>query len=159
MNFMRSPYCRRLAGLLLATAVLSACAPLRMQPTPPVTVSQLRFIGEQRLPLKMAFQGSVVGGLSGIDYDQARGDWVMVSDDRSERSPSRYYRARLDFDATAFKGVRLESVVTLRPMAAPILRKRRWPGGPASLPTSNRCGSTRETAASGIPAKAMSPWA
>jgi hypothetical protein len=109
------PYdCRRLAGVLLAAAVLSACAPLSMQPAPPVTVSQLRFIGEQRLPANMAFQGSVVGGLSGIDYDKARGDWVMVSDDRSERSPARYYRARLDFDASAFKGVHLESVITLR---------------------------------------------
>ena len=96
---------------------LSACAPL---PTAadagygkPRTVSALRLIGEQRLPWRQQFQGAMVGGLSGIDYDAARGDWVMICDDRSEHNPARYFRARLDFDEHSFKPVQLTAVTTL----------------------------------------------
>ncbi|KQQ32508.1 hypothetical protein ASF61_15210 [Duganella sp. Leaf126] len=79
----------------------------------PATISALRLIGEQRLPWRMPFQGTMVGGLSGIDYDAVHGDWVMICDDRSEHNPARYYRARLDYDLQAFKAVQLTGVTTL----------------------------------------------
>jgi hypothetical protein len=76
--------------------------------------ASLRFIGEQRLPWCMPFMGTTVGGLSGIDYDPASGNWIMVSDDRSEINPARYYTARLDYDAKAFNSVTLTGVHYLR---------------------------------------------
>lgn len=72
--------------------------------------ASLRFIGERRLPPRMDFMGTVVGGLSGIAYDAASGEWVLASDDRSEHSPARYYTARLDYDAQAFKAATLTGV-------------------------------------------------
>lgn len=79
----------------------------------PDTIASLRLIGEQRLPWRMRFEGTLVGGLSGIDYDAARGDWVMICDDRSEHNPARYYRARLDYDQQSFTSVQLTGVTTL----------------------------------------------
>jgi hypothetical protein len=70
----------------------------------------LRFIGEQLIPWKARFGGTTVGGLSGIDYDAASGDWVLASDDRSALEPARYYRARLAFTAQSFDAVDLRSV-------------------------------------------------
>lgn len=55
----------------------------------------------------------MVGGLSGIDYDARRGDWVMISDDRSDHNPARYYRARLRYDNQAFSAIDITGVTTL----------------------------------------------
>jgi len=81
---------------------------------PDRSVGSLRLLGEQRIPLKMAFKGSVVGGLSGIDYDAASGNWILVSDDRSDQSPSRFYTARLAYGLDGFGGVEWRDVVYLR---------------------------------------------
>jgi hypothetical protein len=96
---------------LISALALGACAQLPVQQ--PNTVSSLRFIGEQRLPYRMQFQGTMVGGLSGIDYDAANDEWVMISDDRSQHNPARYYRARLAFDEHAFQPVQLTGVTML----------------------------------------------
>ncbi|MYM83424.1 esterase-like activity of phytase family protein [Duganella sp. FT50W] len=95
----------------LAALAFSGCAPLA--PRHADTVSQLRFIGEQRLPWHQHYQGTLVGGLSGIDYDAANDEWVMISDDRSQYNPARYYRAKLAFDRHEFTSVRLTGVHTL----------------------------------------------
>ena len=99
---------RARAALALASAaiVLSACASIPRD----APVAGLRLIGEQRIALKQAFQGTTVGGLSGIDYDAASNTWVMESDDRSEINPARFYRATLAYDSKAFRGVTLSSV-------------------------------------------------
>ena len=95
-------------ALVLAPAaiVLSACASF----THDAPITGLRLIGEQRIALKQAFQGTTVGGLSGIDYDAASNSWVMESDDRSEINPARFYRATLAYDSEKFSGVTLDSV-------------------------------------------------
>nr|WP_315256702.1 esterase-like activity of phytase family protein [uncultured Duganella sp.] len=97
--------------IILACVLAAGCSPL--SPRQPETVTQLRFIGEQRLPWHQQYQGTLVGGLSGIDYDAANDEWVMISDDRSQHNPARYYRARLAFDQHAFKSVQLTGVATL----------------------------------------------
>lgn len=100
---------------LACALALAACAPFTPQKaaTPELTVSGLRFIGEQRLPWRQQFNGTMVGGLSGIDYDAARDEWVMISDDRSQFNPARYYRAKLAYDAQSFQSVQLTGVSTL----------------------------------------------
>ncbi|TFW14781.1 esterase-like activity of phytase family protein [Duganella callida] len=92
---------------------LSACAPFASkQSTTSETVSGLRFIGEQRIPLRQQYHNTVIGGLSGIDYDAASDEWVMISDDRSNINPARYYRAKLKYDAQSFQSVQLTGVET-----------------------------------------------
>lgn len=101
----------RAVGLGLA-AMLAGCA--AVAPAGQGGVAALRFIGEQRIPLKMRFEGTAVGGLSGVDYDAAAGDWILASDDRSAIDPARYYRATLRFTATSFEAVTLTAVRTFR---------------------------------------------
>jgi hypothetical protein len=73
----------------------------------------LRLIGEQRIPLKQDFRGTVAGGFSGIDFDARSGEWVLVTDDRSAHNPVRYYTLRLGFDAARFDSLAFSSVTTL----------------------------------------------
>lgn len=98
------------ASLVASSLLLTACAPLTATKTPPTSVASMRFIGEQRLPWRQQFRDTMVGGLSGIDYDAANGEWVIVSDDRSANNPARYYRARLVYDEHTFKSVELTGV-------------------------------------------------
>jgi hypothetical protein len=104
----------RFAILSLASAVLlGGCAQLPPARSSADTISHLRLIGEQRLPYRPVFDGTIVGGLSGIDYDPVHGDWVMISDDRSDHHPARYYRARMRYDDKAFHAIDLTSMHTL----------------------------------------------
>ncbi|HEY1151115.1 MAG TPA: esterase-like activity of phytase family protein [Pseudoduganella sp.] len=93
------------AGLLLA-----GCAALPGAPTAEYSVAGLRFIGEQRIPLRLEFEGTTAGGFSGIDYDPASQTWFIESDDRSNINPARFYTAKLDYDAHSFRSVTLTGV-------------------------------------------------
>jgi hypothetical protein len=95
-----------------AGALLGGCAARKHEATHPV--AGLRFIGEQRIPHRQLFQGTLVGGLSSIDFDPRSGTWIMASDDRSELGHARFYTTRLDYDAGGFRAVGLESVHTFR---------------------------------------------
>jgi hypothetical protein len=93
----------------LALALLAGSAVPALADTH-ATVTSLRFIGEQRLEHKMAFDGTVVGGLSGIDWSAKTRQWVAVSDDKSEFSPARFYTLALDYNAAGFKSATVKAV-------------------------------------------------
>ena len=80
----------------------------------PVSIKSLRLIDEQRVARALAFEGTTVGGLSSIDYDPGTGTWYVLSDDRSDRQPARFYTARLSYDEKAMQPMRMTGVVTLR---------------------------------------------
>jgi hypothetical protein len=81
------------------------------------TVGSLRLIGQQVLVRRGEFQGTVVGGLSGIDFDAAANRYVLISDDRTTTDSAgapRMYTANLSFDASAFTGVQMLSTFTMK---------------------------------------------
>lgn len=75
---------------------------------------RLRLLGESTLPHMMDFQGTAVGGLSGIDYQSSSGLYALISDDRSVLSPARFYTAHLRLDATSLGSAALQGVTPLR---------------------------------------------
>jgi hypothetical protein len=78
------------------------------------SVASLRFIGEQTISNSLQVDGTLVGGLSGIDFDGRSGAWFVVSDDRSDTNPARYYTASLSYDQNRFSSVQINTAVTLR---------------------------------------------
>jgi len=93
-------------SLLLAAPVLPAA-----ESSP---VDALRLIGVQSLPRRLPFRDTLVGGLSGLDYDASRHTWISISDDKAEFGPARCYTLALDYDATRFNSVEVTDVVVLR---------------------------------------------
>ena len=93
-------------GLTLAVAGRAPAAPIPRAP-------HLTLIGAFTPPKDLSLDGALFGGISGIDYDRASGDWLMISDDRSEKAPARFYTARLDYDARGVWGLKLKSVTAL----------------------------------------------
>jgi hypothetical protein len=78
------------------------------------SVRSLRFIGAVTVPNELRVDGTLVGGLSGIDYDRKTRQWILISDDSSRRGPARLYVAKLNYDAKAFNSVEITKAVTLR---------------------------------------------
>ncbi|HEY9066800.1 MAG TPA: esterase-like activity of phytase family protein [Burkholderiaceae bacterium] len=54
------------------------------------------------------------GGISGMDWDPASGTWFLLSDDRSEHAPARFYTARIGISAHGFSSVTIDSVVHMK---------------------------------------------
>lgn len=73
------------AGLL----VLAGCSPAR-------AVADFEFLGQRQIAFATPFAGTVIGGLSGISYDAADDLYYIISDDRSAKSPARFYTARIN---------------------------------------------------------------
>lgn len=86
----------------------------------PVQAQSLRYLGQQVVPHGLEYAGTIVGGLSGIDFDPSSHRFFAISDDRSERQPARYYTLELDLAAfntreqPGFDGVRFVGVTTLK---------------------------------------------
>ncbi|MEV0829455.1 esterase-like activity of phytase family protein [Nonomuraea rubra] len=94
--------------------------PAEAAPREPVRIT--RFLGEQRIPHRVEFEGTTVGGLSGFDRDPRTGVWYFISDDRWRYNPARFYTGQLTIDRRtgAFAAVRLTGVTTLtRPDGTP----------------------------------------
>jgi hypothetical protein len=75
------------------------------------------YIGQQIVPNKTRFNGTLIGGLSSLDYNPATGRYLAISDDRSK---ARFYE--LSFDLALFQrsatpgmeGVKFHSVTLMQ---------------------------------------------
>ena len=87
----------RFTWLLLALAAAlfallsSAPAANERGPTP-----SLEFLGQAIVPTGTTFEGTQVGGLSGIAYDAEGNVFYSLSDDPSQFNPARFYTLRVD---------------------------------------------------------------
>lgn len=93
-------------------ALLFGCAGTRQLAEKPVT--KIRFLGQYLLPDKTTFRGTRVGGLSGIDYSPSEDLFYLLSDDRSDHNPARFYTAKIFVSAGGIDGLRFVTVDTLR---------------------------------------------
>jgi hypothetical protein len=69
------------------------------------------------LPRRMEYAGTVVGGLSGVDYDAAADRYVFVSDDRTmtdSANAPRMYLGQLTYDDASFGAVTFTSTFTMK---------------------------------------------
>jgi len=65
------------------------------------------------LPHAMNFKNSVVGGLSGIDYDREHDQYFLISDDPAAYGPSRYYTAKIGLSKKGIDSVVLTEMTPL----------------------------------------------
>ena len=122
--------------VLSACAVLSqaACKPNSEKASPGATSSPsarttLDYLGSKRLSYGMRYQDTTVGGLSAISYDARTGKYYVLSDDRSEHGPVRFYTAKIKVSAKGVDDLALTGTT-------PLLR----PDGTRFPPTSGCAG-------------------
>lgn len=112
------------ASALAASGVACAQTPKPVAPTaapagstaPSASKSgpRLRLIGHTTLAHKLQFQGTTVGGLSGLDYDKERGVYYAISDDRSDINPARFYTLKLPITTDSLGAPELLKVTTVQ---------------------------------------------
>jgi hypothetical protein len=116
------PARRGVLGLVLGVAAGFLTPPpvAAQAPTRSVTVGQyqISLLGEYLLPSATTFGGTLLGGLSSLDYDARTGRYVAISDDRGNdrpaSGPARYYTLGVDVGESGIRGVTVEGVTTLR---------------------------------------------
>jgi hypothetical protein len=113
---------------ILVISTLTACSSAHKAAGKNSTadIKELHFINEYILPNAIQFKNTVVGGLSGIDYDGKRDLYYLISDDPSSKGPARYYSARISVSEKGIDSVQIIDVVPyLIPKAKliPILQK------------------------------------
>ncbi|WP_316847753.1 esterase-like activity of phytase family protein [Pedobacter psychrodurus] len=89
--------------------VLSSCSTTRYVAVKQeeTSISSVKFLNEYIMPLNATFQNTIVGGLSGIDYDVKQNQYYLISDDPSQFSPARIYTAQIDLKENKIDTVRI----------------------------------------------------
>ncbi|MEL0635450.1 esterase-like activity of phytase family protein [Marinomonas sp. TI.3.20] len=106
---MRKSYFSMLAiGCLVVSVEASAAAKEEHYP-----ISKLDYIGEYIIPNDATVDGVTVGGLSGIDYDAKNKQWLMISDDRSDKGPDRAYLGKMTITANNVGAMTLTKMIPL----------------------------------------------
>jgi len=93
---------------------LSSCnSSKRLSGDRSTNITAVKFLGEYDIPLDLQYKNTTVGGLSGIDYDARRNQYYMISDDRSDRNPARFYTAKILFSDKGIDTVLFTNVTSL----------------------------------------------
>jgi hypothetical protein len=96
----------------ISLLILSSCSSskkLSFYRTPDFS---LELVNEYVIPYNLQFKGTTVGGLSSIDYDARNDEYYMVSDDRSDKNPARFYKAKINIVDTGINKVEFTDVIT-----------------------------------------------
>jgi hypothetical protein len=82
-------------AILCCMVLLASCASRKTSLIKEPGIGQLKQIGYFQVAHNKAFQGTTIGGLSGIDYDAKNDLYYLISDDRSAINSARFYTAKL----------------------------------------------------------------
>lgn len=117
MRFSRVvPFVVGMAAMLAPVASAQEASPVASPIASPMAESALgtlSFLGEQRVSNDLMVGETLVGGLSGIDYNPATGEWAIITDDRGANGPVRFYTAELDLGEDGFTGVEITGETAL----------------------------------------------
>jgi hypothetical protein len=140
------PTRRQVITTASAFAALGFAGCSRAQTSTASPAPRLRLMGETRLQHKLQFQGTTVGGLSGIDYDPASGTYYLLSDDGGGISQPRFYTARIAVGVDRLGDIELTSVTYLQGLTAPDPEATRWHAPSQSLLWTSEGNAVRFTA-------------
>lgn len=77
------------------------------------STTSIQFIDQYVLPYNLLFDSTQVGGLSSLDYS-FNNLWYIISDDRAEYYPARFYKTLIDYDIDGIDTVIVESVTFMK---------------------------------------------
>jgi len=98
------------------TWLLCSCGNLNkitVAPSAP-NINTVKFLGEYDIPYNLTYKNTTVGGLSGIDYNARRKVYYMISDDRSDINPARFYTAQIFVTPKGIDSLHFVAVTTMQ---------------------------------------------
>ncbi len=118
---------------LVVGLCLAGCAPA-VTAQPGTAQSMLGYLGQAQLAHGAEFAGTVIGGLSAISYDAGRDCYYVISDDRSEHGPARFYTVRLALSGNGIDGITVVAATPLDDAGGKPFPPSSAGGGPAPDP-------------------------
>ncbi|PHV63227.1 esterase-like activity of phytase family protein [Cyanobacterium aponinum] len=74
---------------------------------------KIEFLGEYTLK-ESNYKDTVIGGLSGITYNPKEDVYYLISDDRANISPARFYTAKINIEGEKIENIKIENVTFLK---------------------------------------------
>ncbi|BAQ66277.1 esterase-like activity of phytase family protein [Geminocystis sp. NIES-3709] len=74
---------------------------------------KLQFLGEYQLT-DTNYQNTLIGGFSGITYNPEKNLYYVISDDRANFSPARFYTLKIDINNEKINNITIENVTFLK---------------------------------------------
>lgn len=78
------------------------------------TTPKLKLINSIEVPYDQEFKKTLIGGLSGIDFDAKNDLYYLISDDRSVYNVARFYTAKIHIAADTIKNIEFKNVVSFK---------------------------------------------
>lgn len=94
--------------LILILSFFSTCTSLKSSQKSD-EINHLKLLSEYVIPFNYQFENTTVGGLSGIDFNPEKNEYYLISDDRSDKNPVRFYTAQI-----AVKNDKIDTVIFLK---------------------------------------------
>lgn len=87
----------------MKTSLISLTITLALLTLHSAQAETLRFIGDQIFPTGEKFKETELGGLSGLYYSNTKNTLYAISDDRSQKSPARFYEFNFSLKTDSIK--------------------------------------------------------
>lgn len=109
------------------------------------SIKSLRYLNQHIIPFKSLYKETLAGGFSGIDYDAQKNQYYIISDDRSNLQPARFYTANIQLTDTGVANFTFSAVHFLtNEKGKKFLKNETDPENLRFLPTNNTIWWTSE---------------
>lgn len=81
---------------------------------PTGTFSGIKLLDTAIIPFNQQFNNTIIGGLSGIDFDREKNQYYLICDDRSAINPARFYTADIRLNQFQIDTILFKKVTFLR---------------------------------------------
>ena len=105
---------RKILIPLFTTLLLLSCSNLKQTAENNTAAPHLKLLSSLEIPFNQTFQGTKIGGLSGIDYDTKRDLYYIISDDRSMLNDARFYTAKIHLKENKIESIDFLNVTTFK---------------------------------------------
>ena len=99
--------------LMLITVLFICSCSVTSTSTENISINKLQLLDEYDVPFNKPFNNTIIGGLSGIDYDKKHDQYYMICDDRSAINPARFYTAKIILNGKKIDSVHFTTVTRL----------------------------------------------
>jgi hypothetical protein len=103
---------RKLLFLVFISFIFLSCSSIRQ--TEEKAIPKLTLVSSFEIPFNQEFKNTLIGGLSGIDYNAEKQLYYFICDDRAVYNDARFYTAKIHLSPNAIDSIAFKSVVSFK---------------------------------------------
>jgi hypothetical protein len=103
---------RKLLFLVFISFIFLSCSSIKQ--TEEKAIPKLTLVSSFEIPFNQEFKNTLIGGLSGIDYNAEKQLYYFICDDRAVYNDARFYTAKIHLSPNAIDSIAFKSVVSFK---------------------------------------------